>query len=87
MHLPWSTMLTRLAPPPQVDLALGIAFPLHAHIGVNYIISDYVPKASRPVARYALLGVTGVTLLGLLKLNISGPGITETYKSLYRAHE
>lgn len=30
-----------------IDLFLGIAFPLHAHVGFNYIISDYVPKASR----------------------------------------
>jgi succinate dehydrogenase (ubiquinone) membrane anchor subunit len=31
-----------------------------------------------------MLGVTGVTILGLLKLNLTGPGITETYKSLWR---
>lgn len=68
----------------QIDLFLGVAFPIHAHIGVNYIISDYVPKASRPIARYALLGATGITLLGLLKLNLTGPGITETFKSLWR---
>lgn len=45
------------------------------------------PQASRPLARYALLGVTGLTLLGLLKLNLFGPGVTESYKSLWRAEE
>jgi succinate dehydrogenase (ubiquinone) membrane anchor subunit len=61
-----------------------VAFPIHAHIGLNFVISDYVPKASRAPARYALLGVTALTMLGLLKLNLSGHGITETYKSLWR---
>lgn len=42
------------------------------------------PQASRSMARYVLLGVTGITLLGLLKVNLVGPGITETYKSLWR---
>ena len=32
-----------------------------------------------------MLGITGITLLGLLKLNLAGPGITESYKSLWRA--
>jgi succinate dehydrogenase (ubiquinone) membrane anchor subunit len=67
-----------------IDLALGVLFPLHSHIGVNYIISDYVPKAMRSVARGGLLGVTIITTAGLLKLNISGPGMTETVKSLWR---
>ena len=67
-----------------IDLALGLAFPLHAHVGLNYIISDYVPKANRQMARYLLLGATGLTILGLLKLNLMGPGLTETYKSLWR---
>ena len=76
-----------LSPSPFVfplDLALGIAFPLHGHIGFNYIISDYVPKANRAMARYLLLGATGLTILGLTKLNLTGPGLTETYKSLWR---
>ncbi|EWM21298.1 succinate dehydrogenase subunit 4 [Nannochloropsis gaditana] len=79
-----------LSPSPltfPLDLFLGVAFPVHGHIGINYIISDYVPRASRPLARYVLLGATTVTVLGLLKLNLSGPGLTETYKSLWRAEK
>lgn len=67
-----------------LDLFLGVVFPLHAHIGFNYIISDYVPKASRAAARYALMAVTGVTILGLTKMNLEGPGLTESFKSLWR---
>ena len=31
-----------------------------------------------------MLGITGTTALGLVKLNLTGPGITETLKSLWR---
>ncbi|GMI08814.1 hypothetical protein TrLO_g10169 [Triparma laevis f. longispina] len=70
-----------------VDLLLGLALPLHAHIGMSYVITDYVPKLSKGLmgpARVALLGLTGVTTVGLLKVNIMGEGMTETVKSLWR---
>ena len=67
-----------------VDILLGIAFPFHSHVGLNYVISDYVPKQSRSVARGALVVLTAITVLGLLKLNLSGPGLTESIKSLWR---
>ena len=109
-----------------VDIALGIAIPLHAHVGCNGIISDYVPQVVsarfvifllptvfpsfiyiaafgllsycifilylllfgyeqmvRPAARGALLGLTGLSLVGLLRLNLEGKGITESVKSLW----
>ena len=50
-----------------VDVALGLAIPLHAHIGMGYVITDYVPKVSKGLvgpARILLLGITGVTVLG-----------------------
>ena len=34
--------------------------------------------------RGTLLGVTIVTFLGLTKLNIDGPGVTESFKSVWR---
>ena len=67
-----------------VDLALGFIFPLHSHIALNYVISDYVPKASRGAARAVLLSATIIAAAGLLKLNIEGPGLTETFKSVWR---
>ena len=67
-----------------IDLVLGVLFPLHSHIGLNYVISDYVPKALRSTARIGLTGVTAVTTLGLLQLNIGGVGMTETIKTLWR---
>jgi succinate dehydrogenase (ubiquinone) membrane anchor subunit len=70
-----------------VDLSLGVIFPYHAHVALNYVISDYVPKASRSIARAGLLGVTVVTALGLLKLNLTDVGLTETLKSLWKRKE
>ena len=62
----------------------GVIFPLHSHVALNYVISDYVPKATRSAARTVLLGATIVAAAGLLKLNIEGPGLTETFKSVWR---
>ena len=67
-----------------VDLAMGVVFPIHGHIGFNYVISDYVPTQLRGLTRGALFGVTAVTLLGLLKLNLAGEGITETVKAMWK---
>ncbi|TMW58002.1 hypothetical protein Poli38472_013476 [Pythium oligandrum] len=76
-----------LSPSPlsvPVDLALGVLIPVHSHIGVNNVISDYVPKPHQPLARLAALGVTGVLFLGLLRANVEGEGITETVKTIWR---
>ena len=71
-----------------VDMGLAIMFPLHGHIGMNYVITDYVPKllskAAVGPARAVMVGVTGFTMLGLTKLNVEGPGITGTLKALWR---
>mmetsp|Transcript_38710 Transcript_38710/g.46882 ORF Transcript_38710/g.46882 Transcript_38710/m.46882 type:complete len:110 (+) Transcript_38710:106-435(+) len=69
-----------------IDVALGIALPIHSHIACNYVISDYLkPRAINTVARAGLIGLTGVTLAGMLKLNLQGPGLTESVKQLWRA--
>lgn len=62
----------------------GVLFPIHSHIALNYVISDYIPKASRSLVRAGLLGATIVAAAGILKLNISGPGLTDVIKSLWR---
>jgi succinate dehydrogenase (ubiquinone) membrane anchor subunit len=70
-----------------VDLALGVALPLHGHIGMNYVITDYATKTlgagARGPARVCMAGFTGITMIGLAKLNLTGVGITETVKSLW----
>jgi succinate dehydrogenase (ubiquinone) membrane anchor subunit len=107
------------------DLALGILMPIHGHVGLNYIVSDYIPPAARGerasqatlhflndvlpynsypaeqqhyltlFARFMYLGATraglvaatAVTILGLLKLNIQGPGLTGSLKQMWKSPE
>jgi succinate dehydrogenase (ubiquinone) membrane anchor subunit len=71
-----------------LDLILGIVLPLHGHIGMNQVVTDYAKKIGGKGAigpsRMGLAVLTGTTMLGLLKLNLSGPGLTETVKSFWR---
>ena len=66
-----------------VDVALGVAVPVHSHIALNYVVSDYVPKGARMPARYAVLASTAVMALGAAKLNVAGPGVSATVKKLW----
>mmetsp|Transcript_1867 Transcript_1867/g.4220 ORF Transcript_1867/g.4220 Transcript_1867/m.4220 type:complete len:99 (+) Transcript_1867:422-718(+) len=70
-----------------VDLALGLALPLHSHITCNMVISDYVPPSARRVARAGLAGLTAAAVLGLLKVNLTGPGITGAVRQLWKKEE
>ncbi|CAI5733674.1 unnamed protein product [Peronospora destructor] len=67
-----------------VDLAVGVILPVHAHIGMNNVISDYVPKNVRTLVRLGWLGATSLMFLGLLRINLEGPGITEVVKTIWR---
>ena len=76
-----------LSPSPlvlPVDLAVGVILPVHAHIGMNNVISDYVPKNMRTLARLGWLGATSLMFLGLLRVNVEGPGIAEVVKTIWR---
>merc|ERR1711907_527455 len=73
-----------------INVFLGIAFPVHGHIGMHGVLTDYVPKISKGMlgpARMALLGFTTVTVLGLLKLNLAGDGMTQSVKALWKKKE
>uniref|UniRef100_A0A7S0UJ94 Succinate dehydrogenase [ubiquinone] cytochrome b small subunit n=1 Tax=Polytomella parva TaxID=51329 RepID=A0A7S0UJ94_9CHLO len=65
------------------NLVLGIAIPIHSHVALNACVSDYIPSAARGAVRGGVLGVTAVTFLGLLKLNVFGAGITQSVKGLW----
>ena len=40
LMLPQGTALQRVT-----DVALGVAIPVHSHIAINSVLSDYVPKS------------------------------------------
>ena len=72
-----------LGPYMPVDVFLGLVIPYHAHLGLSAIVNDYIYGPSRSIANYVLYFITGVTTLGLLKINISDVGITNGIKSLW----
>ena len=65
-----------------INISLGVLLPIHSHVGLNYVISDYVPKAVRGPARGLVLAITIITAAGLLKLNLQGPGLSNSIISL-----
>lgn len=71
-----------------LDLALAVVFPIHGHIGINWILTDYV-KAATPKGpiRMGLLGVTVLTILGLLKLSVTGEGLVGALKATWKDPE
>ena len=72
-----------------IDMALGVMFPLHSHIAMNFVITDYVPKFTKSASaimgvRVVMLGITGAMTLGMWRLNTEGVGITGTIKKLWK---
>ena len=64
-----------------VDKAMGLAIAVnvsaHSWIGLNYVVTDYVPKVSKAMvgpARFVSAGIGLVTLVGLGKIAFNGEG-------------
>ena len=74
-----------------VDVFLGLAIPIHAHIGMNAIAADYIPThvpagiadGALFASRCAILATTTVLVIGLFDLNCNGAGITGALKALW----
>ena len=72
------------------NIFLGLMLPLHGHIGMQGILTDYVPKLSKAAlgpARMVMTGITAVTVVGMLVHNMAGDGMTKSLKALWRAPE
>eukprot|EP01029_Cantina_marsupialis_P028872 TRINITY_DN778114_c0_g1_i1.p1 TRINITY_DN778114_c0_g1~~TRINITY_DN778114_c0_g1_i1.p1 ORF type:complete len:147 (-),score=41.00 TRINITY_DN778114_c0_g1_i1:99-539(-) len=77
-----------------MDYVLAAAFPIFAQLNMVNPIVDYVPllgkKAAKigiPALRMTMTGVSLLTFMGLMKLNICGPGITETMRNVFKVKE
>ena len=66
-----------------IDLGLNAALPIHGHIAMNYVVTDYVPKSVAGAARWGVLAGSAVAAAGMLKLNVAGPGVTAAVKGLW----
>eukprot|EP00879_Flechtneria_rotunda_P002100 GHRR01002280.1.p1 GENE.GHRR01002280.1~~GHRR01002280.1.p1 ORF type:complete len:113 (+),score=27.25 GHRR01002280.1:173-511(+) len=69
------------------DWALSVAIPVHMHITTNALVTDYVATRFRGPVRAAILGASVITYLGIMKVNLAGPGLTETVKTLWRKQQ
>lgn len=79
-----------VAPSKSVDLAIGVVFPLHCHIGFGSIITDYLPKRKYPllypVTKALILAGTAGTIYGLYQYNTKDVGVSEGFASLWKAN-
>lgn len=56
---------------------LAVNISAHSWIGMNYVVTDYVPKVNKAMvgpARVVTAAISGVTLLGLVKLAVNDHG-------------
>lgn len=74
-------------PGKAADFGLALALPVHSHIGLNFVVADYVPKMLQVPARVGVLGMSTIMFLGLMKLNIMGPGLSSSIKQLWQKEE
>ncbi|KAG9293532.1 hypothetical protein G9A89_005535 [Geosiphon pyriformis] len=72
---------------PITDLFLGVALPIHSHIGFDSIITDYLPARRAPimnkVSTWGLRGATLVVLLGCYQFNTNDVGISELVRKIW----
>lgn len=77
-----------LAPHPMVDFGLGFVIPIHAHIGIGAVITDYLPGRKFPfinkVANVTLYALTLGTIYGLYQYNTNEIGISEGVRRLWK---
>jgi len=70
---------------------LAINISAHSWIGLNYVITDYIPKISKSLtgpARFVTAGLAGVTLIGLGRVATNDQGgIRGTITALWRKDE
>ena len=67
------------------DVGRAVALPLHSHVALSYVVSDYVPKTFQLPVRAGVAGLTAVAFLGLMKTAVLGPGIGGAVKQLWRS--
>jgi succinate dehydrogenase (ubiquinone) membrane anchor subunit len=74
---------------PALDATLGSLLIMHAHVGFESCIIDYIPKRVygklHNVAIYALYGGSALALVGLYEYETNDIGLTETIRKVWNA--
>jgi succinate dehydrogenase (ubiquinone) membrane anchor subunit len=63
---------------------VGFLTPFLSPLLASTVVSDYVPKLLQVPVRVGVLGMSSVMFLGLLKLNMTGPGVIGAVKHLWK---
>eukprot|EP00873_Tetraselmis_striata_P037688 jgi/Tetstr1/457952/TSEL_044465.t1 len=71
-------------PEKAADYTMAVSIPLHSHVAMNAIISDYAPAAVAGISRVGVLGMSAITLAGLLKMTGHGAGVSACMKTLWK---
>ncbi len=66
------------------DLSMSALIPLHSYYGMSNVVHDYIPAGARGGAMLLVLVLCVLMLLGMLRLTVDGPGVTEAIKRLWR---
>ncbi|EQC30391.1 hypothetical protein SDRG_11967 [Saprolegnia diclina VS20] len=82
--IPFALALSPSALNTPVDYALGVLIPIHAHVSMNAVLSDYIPKVHQLPFRLSALAGSAAFFLGLMVVNVNGVGITESVKTIWR---
>ncbi|KAI8358751.1 CybS-domain-containing protein [Mortierella sp. GBAus27b] len=75
---------------PITDGLLGVVIPIHAHLGFDAMITDYlhpgkVGNGANKAFSWALRGATVLVLVGCYQFNTSDVGLTELVKRAWQA--
>ncbi|KAJ2358587.1 membrane anchor subunit of succinate dehydrogenase, Sdh4, partial [Coemansia sp. RSA 2611] len=76
---------------PINDMLLGIVLPVHAYMGFQQVLLDYFDHRRWPVIsrllKYALVGVTGLSMFGAWRINTTDVGLTTYFARLWNANK
>ncbi|KAJ3354560.1 membrane anchor subunit of succinate dehydrogenase, Sdh4 [Allomyces javanicus] len=76
---------------PVNDMILASTLVAHMHLGLDQVVTDYVPVRRYPrggkAANWALRGLTLLVLYGCWRINTQDVGMAESFRRVWRARE
>ncbi|KNE66832.1 hypothetical protein AMAG_11316 [Allomyces macrogynus ATCC 38327] len=76
---------------PVNDMILASTLVAHMHLGLDQVVTDYVPVRRYPrggkAANWALRGFTLLVLYGCWRINTQDVGMAESFRRVWRARE
>ncbi|KAJ9083270.1 membrane anchor subunit of succinate dehydrogenase, Sdh4 [Entomophthora muscae] len=74
---------------PTNDFLLGFVLPIHTHIGLSAVVTDYLPHRRLPIINRVVTALqfllTGGAIYGCYTINTEDVGLTEYFKKMWKA--